>query len=266
MATRTLVDGSTDLTLTTSWSGGAVPITGDTAIIPRGSQHIDTFSLSAVRLERLEIAFSGKISTAAGAALAVNVDNSTSSEAIIAGRGITASFAAGTVTNKWENTKVRSPGSRINFTGGNFGDFVMEEGTAVLDATAQIETLRQHGGGLTLGAETTGLSDAKVLGGTVLIQRPGTYTLTGTAAATLDVTISGNIVINMESDACSLKHVNGDITGGELLKGRYVDALEEPATIDSVTVGPGMSLKTSTRATWTNVTYQGIDKSAVPGL
>jgi hypothetical protein len=259
MATRTLIDGATDLTATASWSDATIPITGDTAIIPRGSQHIDTFSLSAVQLERLEIAFNGTIETGAGAALAVNVDNSADATAIITGTGSRLKLSAGATTAKWENTLVNSPGSTVTFTGGEFEDFTAEAGTIVLDSTATCDTMNVLGGQVTLAGIASASWTCNIRGGQVTINRPGTYNIHG-GSVVVDITVAGSTTINMHGG--TLVHVNGDF-GGEI-HATYIAQLEEPATIDTVTISSRANISSSSRVTWSNVTRQGIHDAGSP--
>ena len=259
MATRTLIDGSTDLTQTTSWSGGAVPVLGDDAVIPRGSQHIDTFNLGGVRLESLEIAFNGTIETSAGAALAVDVDNSASSTAKVTGTGARLKLSGGTTNAKWENTLVNSPGSYVTFTGGEFEDFTLEAGTVVLDATATCDTMHVLGGKLTLGAIASASWTCTIRAGEVTINRPGTYNVYG-GTVVLDVTVAGTTTVNLHGG--TLVHKNGDF-GGEI-HGTYVDNLEEAATISGVTISSLASIRSTSRVTWSSVTQQGIKDAGSP--
>lgn len=268
MATRTLIDGATDLSLTASWSGATLPVDGDTAIIPRGTQHISTLTgLSGVNLERLEVNFSGRIESAAGAGWAIDVDYSSSSIALLTGSGATLKFAGGT-SKKWEITQVRSPGSRITFSDGEWEDLYVEEvGNLTLDTNVVVDLYRQYGGVVDMGYNATALADAKIYGGSVTIRRPGTFRVFGRSQVTLDNKIGGTTAIYMESANSVLVHKNGSFNG-ELNEGTYLDRLEDPATIGgtSVVIGPKMKINATSRVTFSNVTTLGIERQLHHGL
>jgi len=253
MATRTLIDGSTDLTQASSWSGATIPITGDDVVIPRGRQHIDTFSLAGVRLESLEIAFNGRIETTSGAALAVDVDNSTDSIAKISGTGATLRLSGGTTNGKWENTLINSPGSLVAFTNGEFEDMTVESGTVILDSSATFDNMNILGGSVTLADVASAAGTCNHRAGTLHIHRPGEYNVYG-GSVVLDVTVAGTTTINLYGG--SLTHVNGDF-GGEI-HGMYMDALEQAATIDTVIISSLARIRSTNRVTWSNVTEQGM--------
>lgn len=263
MATRTLIDGATNLTLTASWSGSTVPVTDDDIVIPRGTQHIDTFNFAAVRAESLKIAFSGRIETAAGAAMAIDVDATSDAFAEIVGANARLKLAGGSTNGVWITTTMNSPGTLATFTGGTWTNFRHENGTAVFDGTGVVTNIWIWGGSVTLGEMSTAVTAGNIWGGSVTINRPGTYNIYG-GSVTLDVQVSGTTTINLHGGV--LVHVNGDF-GGQLMRGTYVDKLEDDATIDGVTIGPSPGMKIHAgRVVFANVTTLGIDKSAHPGL
>jgi hypothetical protein len=266
MATRTLVDGATNLSLTASWSGTTLPVDGDTAIIPRGSQHISTLTgLSGVNLARLEVAFSGRIESAAGAGWAIDVDSTSASEAIITSRGATLKFAGGT-SKKWEITKVRAPGSTITFTDGEWEDlFVESVSQLTLDPSVVVDTYRQYGGNVWMGENATVVTDGKVYGGAITIRRGGTWRLHGNTTVILDIRNGATTTIYTESPGVTLIHKNGGFNG-ELNEGQYIDSLEEPATIGgtAIQIGPHMRISATNRVTFSNVTQIGVERSLAP--
>lgn len=261
MATRTLIDGATDLTATASWSGATLPITGDTAIIPRGTQHIDTFSLAAVRLERLEIAFNGTIETAAGAALAVDVDNSADAAVVITGTGSKLKLAGGSTNGVWNILDVNSPGSTVNLSAVDAKVSTLSAGRLTLDSTATYDTLTVLGGEATLAGIASTTDTVNVHGGTVTAKRSGTYNVYG-GVVILDITLAGTTTVNLYGG--TLFHKNGNFGG--VIHARYVDQLEEPATIDTVTISSLARISSSSRATWSNVTQLGVVDAGGPLL
>jgi hypothetical protein len=259
-ATRTLNDGATNLSTAGNWSEATAPVDADTVIIPRGNQRINTFLPASLTFDRVEIAFNGRIESAAGAAWKFDVDNgSDDAEMYITGSGARLKLGGGTDTGIWNNAYIDSPGSRIDIVDVQVENLVVESGTILCDTDARVDALEVYGGSVTL-EEQGNATTALLLGGTTTTRRRGTYTVHAGATLIVDVTDASSVTVNDYGG--TIIHVNGDFSG-TLKKGQYIDRLEQGATIDAATVGPGMAFPNATaRASFTNTVFVGVKNSA----
>ena len=261
MATQTLVNGSTDLTQTTSYDGAALPITGDTFRIPRGSQTINTFFTDARNFAAFELNFFGVIESAAGAALKFDC----SGTANLRGANGRVKFGTGSVTSKWDIVNIKMPDSWLSFSDGEFEDVICEAcAEAIFDTDAVVDVLKVYGGNVILQANSNTVA-AELYGGTTTARRGGTYNLHGDAVLIVDVTNGASPTIKQYSSRSRVVQKNGVFSSSSELKaGYYVDQSETPIVNDGVTVGPGLMLTSSVNVTWTNTVREGIQDAGNP--
>lgn len=185
MAIKTVVSGSTDLSLDASWSGAALPIAGDVGYLNEGTAVIVT-GLTAIALNRFVVTsgFRGKLGTASSP-VSMRVDNGTAPKMEIEG-GTYHNVAAHT-TGGITTLVVNAAGVPVYINGtGTIATLKCIAGQVEVGAGAVVTTLINNGAAVLVYDNATVLTSVVLAAGKCVSRRSATtWTQDGSAQGLL---------------------------------------------------------------------------------